>query len=384
MTGRFSAILLLAALPLALSAQTPPKKPQGAAKAAARGRYVSTASLEARVWTLPEGASPLSQAKPVSAKAVFTGRDSVAVYLAPTSSSPQQGRIPVSTIVAVDFDVDLDKAALSKAIAMGEREKAVSILRAAYSPYFPYADLPENNILDGVMELASMMFGCGRSNLRKAAGSEEKEKLARQQLGAAYDVFMVASRAKWSGLSALAELKACRTMLILDKSKSPRVERLLGAMETPRPGDEAYGFYWLLKAELALLAGDDLGQLECSVKSAAFENKDIESFPYALMLCADAYRKTGNHHRARDIYFEVAKLFPGTECAEDAIAALDGVLKSGKTKAAEESTLENAFFGLDEDMNALAGALIEVRRKKEPVFDYDDDSSGEEKHEDRK
>ena len=94
------------------------------------------------------------------------------------------------------------------------------------------------------------------------------------------------------------------------------------------------------------------------------------------MLSADCYEQLGNFYRARDVYFEVAKLFPGTDWAEDAITRLEAVMASGKTSKKEASTAESTFFGLEEDMNALAEALIKERKTPKNTFtkDYEETS----------
>ena len=146
-------------------------------------------------------------------------------------------------------------------------------------------------------------------------------------------------------------------------------------MEEPTPGDDSYGHYWLLKGELADIAGDVTNAMDAAVKSLCFENKDVETFPDALMLSASCYERLDNAYRARDVYFEVAKLFPGTDWAEDALVRLEAILGSGKTAKKEAATAESTFFGLEEDMNALAEALVKERKeaKRKPVPDGEDE-----------
>ena len=162
----------------------------------------------------------------------------------------------------------------------------------------------------------------------------------------------------------------------IDAEKAKTATRRIEEMEEPTPGDDSYGHYWLLKGEIAHLGGDVTNAMDAAVKSLCFENKDVETFPDALMLSADCYEQLGNFYRARDVYFEVAKLFPGTDWAEDAITRLEAVMASGKTSKKEASTAESTFFGLEEDMNALAEALIKERKTPKNTFtkDYEETS----------
>lgn len=337
-------------------------------------KYTATPPLPARVWRVPEGTVDLDAVKPSSSRVVLVGREGGALRTSPEQGEVIPGRIPVATVVAVDFDVDYDRFEVSKAMAKGEWGKAVGILRKAYTPFFPYLDVPENNVLEGSMDLGVTMFKCARATMRTAASDEERAQ-ALQQYAAAEGVFNACAKAKWSDLGTLALLRACHCMVLIDAEKARRAGRVVDALDEPSPGDETYGYYWLLKAELARIAGNVTNELDAAVKSLAFENKDVETFPDALMLSADCYQKLGNPYRARDVYFEVAKLFPGTDWATDARDRLSAIMESGVTREAEDTTAESTFFGLEEDMNALADALIDKTRKAGTIFDYDEEEA---------
>ena len=63
-------------------------------------------------------------------------------------------------------------------------------------------------------------------------------------------------------------------------------------------------------------------------------------------------------YRARDVYYELARLFPGTEWQDLATARLRHIMAAGTTTEKEETSIANVFFGLDEDMNAKARELL--------------------------
>ncbi len=334
--------------------------------------------IKARLWCVPADAPDPSTAKRKAVDVTILGRDRTNLLLAPDPNGQHSGRIPASTVAAVDFALDYDRFEVTRAMARNDWPKAIRILSGVYSPLYPYLDLPENNATEGAIDLATTMMKFARRTKRNAKTDEERA-LAVQQYEAAYKVFQACSKAEWSSYGALGTLKGCRCLLAIDAEKAKTARRRVEDMEEPAPGDDAYGHYWLLKAEIAHLAGDVTNAMDAAVKSLCFENKDVETFPDALMLSADCYERLGNAYRARDVYFEVAKLFPGTDWADDAIGRLEAVLASGKTRKKEAATAESTFFGLEEDMNALAEALVKERKAPKNVFakDYEEETDND-------
>lgn len=370
-SGAIAAILLV---PLIVSAQVQ-RAAHGAARPAAGAKYQATQPLQARLWLYPEGTAPDDpETRPKSKKGTVVGRDGANVYLAPEQDAVAPQKISISRIAGIDFEIDYDRFAVSKAMAGSEWGKAVPILRKAYTPFFPCLDLPGNNVLEGAYDLGVTMFKSARNAMRGAATADERN-LATRQYEAAQDVFTACSKAKWSDYGMLAQLRACHCMILIDSDKARRAARLVAAIEEPQPSDYTYGYYWLLKAELAKLFGQTAAELDAAVKSLSHENKDIETFPDALTLSAECYAKMGNWHRARDVYFEVAKLFPGTDWSADALKRLEAIMASGKTAEKETASAESTFFGLEEDMDALANALVKDSRSERKIFDYDEEEA---------
>ncbi|MBQ7721929.1 MAG: hypothetical protein IJT64_03360 [Kiritimatiellae bacterium] len=320
-----------------------------------------TAPVKARLWCIPEDAKDPEVARRKAYDVTIVGRDRAGLALAPDASGSMPSRIPFSRITAVDFDMDYDRFEVTKAMAKNDWAKAIRILSSVYSPLYPYLDLPENNGLEGAMDLGTTMMKFAMRT-RRAAKTDAERTTASQQFDAAYKVFQACAKAEWSDLGALATLKGCRCMIAIDTDMAKTAARRIAAMDEPTPGDLAYGHYWLMKAELARLAGVTTNALDAAIKSLCFENKDVETFPDALMISAECYENLGEPYRARDVYFEVAKLFPGTDWADDAVARLEVILKTRKTEKREAATAESTFFGLEEDMNALSEALIKERK----------------------
>ncbi len=346
-----------------------------AAPVATTGKVTQSQPIKVRLWCIPPDAPDPATAKRKAVDGTLVGRDRTHLILAPDADGNTGGRIPAATVAAVDFALDYDRFEVTRAMAKNDWPKAIKILTGAYSPTYIYLDLPENNAIEGAMDLATTMMKFARRTKRNAKTDAERA-LAVQQYEAAYKVFQACSKAEWSSYGAVGMLKGCRCLLAIDAEKAKTAKRRIDDMEEPTPGDDSYGHYWLLKGEIAHLGGDITNAMDAAVKSLCFENKDVETFPDALMLSADCYERLGNFYRARDVYFEVAKLFPETDWAEDALTRLEAVMASGKTSKKEAATAESTFFGLEEDMNALAEALIKERRTPKNTFtkDYEESS----------
>ena len=343
--------------------------------AATVGKVTPSPPVKARLWCIPADAPDPATAKRKAVDVTLVGRDRANLVTAPDESGQRGGRIPTATIAAVDFALEYDRFEVTRAMAKNDWPKAIRILREVYEPTDLYLDLPENNAAEGALDLGTTMMKFARRTARGAKDADERAK-ASQQYDAAYRVFQACSKAEWSSVGALGILKGCRCLLAVDAEKAKTARRRVEEMEEPTPGDDSYGHYWLLKAELAPLGGDVTNAMDAAVKSVCFENKDVETFPDALMLTADCYERLGNFYRARDVYFEVAKLFPETDWSADALVRLEAILASGKTQKKEAATAESTFFGLEEDMNALAEALVKERKTAKNTFakEYEEDT----------
>ncbi|MBL7077631.1 MAG: hypothetical protein ISS31_09170 [Kiritimatiellae bacterium] len=99
--------------------------------------------------------------------------------------------------------------------------------------------------------------------------------------------------------------------------------------------------------------------LEGAVRAVCFANKDIDVFPDALLMSGRCYEKLESYHRARDVYYEAGRLFPGTPAGKAARTHLKEIRDAGHTKGEEPDSLVNVFFGVKEDMNSLADKLLD-------------------------
>jgi hypothetical protein len=88
-----------------------------------------------------------------------------------------------------------------------------------------------------------------------------------------------------------------------------------------------------------------------AIKSSAFDNKDLDSFPEALLLSGRCYEEILDYHRARDIYYEVAKLFRKTSWGDTACNKLKFIVDKKFLDKKEKTEIEKVFFDTDENLD---------------------------------
>ncbi len=341
-----AAVLLLTPPPFAPAQEAAPRG--GPAASALRG-IRATPPLTARLW--------LADRKDRDAALVGVADDRIACA-DPARPAPVQEVIEKAVIQRAAFELTLDQGALAEAERTRDWVSVYRLLNATLAPALPYLDLPDNNAAEPVWRLGGVMLRIADLTLRADASADARARVL-QQYSAAQELFGHLGRAAWSPLGELARIR--EVQCLLKRGETGLAREALDAIREPLPGDSAYGFYWLARGELAEQAGDTNAALDAAVLSLAFESKDIETFPEALLLSGRSYEALGEAHRARDVFFEVASLFPGTDWADDAARDLGRVLASGRTATPEEVSVEGAFFGYRENLEELARALLKNR-----------------------
>jgi len=253
------------------------------------------------------------------------------------------------------FLVKIEYRKLTQATRAQNWKRAIALLSPAITPLLPYLDLKNNNGADTALEFGDYMLRASDLDSLEARSTAEKAKVV-GQFKKAYLVLRYVSRATWCPAGQIASLKSVKCLLALGKPKAAGT--LFGRTEEPAPGDRAYGLYWLVKAEMDAEKSDFRSAMNGAVKSLSFENKDIDTFPDALMLSARCYEELQQWHRARDVYFEVAKIFPKTDWSRAARKRLTFIMAKGLTKTVEKAAIESVFFGLKEDMNKNVKELL--------------------------
>ena len=318
-----------------------------------KGRRFTVAKrpVKARLWTDDDK---------ILATVLLGRADAEVVYAKADSPAKLEGVLPLSKIRRAAFEVAPDAEALVKARRERDDPALCRVLAAAYAPTYPFLDLPANNAVEPVATLASTMMQVAAKTLRTADTDEARDRAMRQYESAGEVLSALAESRNWSPEGQIAVVKFCQCLLARGKVKTAAYH--LDEMPEPMPGDPAYGHYWLARGLLAEQRGDTREALRCAILSVDFDSKNGESFPAALLLSARSYEELEEWYRARDIYFEVAELFQNTDWGDDACDRLRFILDNGKTSLREtDQAIENAFFGVTEDINKLARDFLNKR-----------------------
>ena len=311
-----------------------------------KGKHFTAAKrpVKARLWTDDDK---------ILATVLLGRADGDVVYAKADSPGKLEGVLPLAKIRRAAFEAAPDLDALVKARRERDDPAMCRVLAAAYGATYPFLDLPGNNAVEPVATLATTMMQVAAKTRREADNDEARARALRQYESASDVLTSLAEARNWSPEGQVAGIKLCQCLLA--RGKAEDAAKRLDEIPEPMAGDAAYGPYWLTRGLLAERGGDTCEALRCAVLSVDFDNKNGESFPAALLLSARSYGTLGEWYRARDVYFEVARLFPNTDAGDDACAALRSILDGGKTAEPEaDQAVENAFFGVTEDINKLA------------------------------
>jgi len=292
-------------------------------------------------------------------RVTLIGRDGDILLAQEARSVSRLTRIHKDQIIQCEFYLNYNTPAVANAIRAQDWATAVRILAPVVRLTLPYLDLAENDGLELAMDLGMYMVASADRELRVATHNDASRERAHDQYDAAFKLFTEAGKADWSPFGQVAILKGCRTLIA--QGQTNQASEIVGTIDELFPGDAAYGHYWLAQAELLDHAEKTADALDAVVKSVVFADKDVETFPSALLLSAKCYSKLELFHRARDIYYEVAVLFIGTDWAIEAEIELATIMDGKKTIEEEKSPIENVFFNVSDDMNKLSEELLEKR-----------------------
>lgn len=329
---------------------------------ATAGSVERTAPLEARLRA-GDQSRVVTLIGRVPGKIVFTDADTAAGL---------QRQIDVAQVEEAVFRFTLDDLELMKAVRRRRWERAYSLIVAAIQPTLPYLDLPHNNAAQLALDAGDYMMRAADLHARRR-GEEGAQEAAEERYQLAYTLLRYAGRAGWYSGGMIADIKRMKCLLQLGKPRTAR--HYFENIEPPFPGDAAYGLYWLVKAELEIEREAFREAMDAAVKSLCFENKNVDTFPDALLVSARCYEELQQWHRARDVYFEVAKIFPRTDWQDAAVTRLRFIMDRGLTGEEETLPIENVFFGLKEDMNLRVREFLDglAVASDEPTDLYDEE-----------
>lgn len=260
--------------------------------------------------------------------------------------------LPIRDIARTFFKVDYDTEAYNKAVKARQWVSAAQIIGTPVLDVLPYLDLPANNAVEPAEEACKALLNSGGVLLDDPGTN----RLRRVRFQTASGIYRAIATATWSPFARPAAPKAVLCLAMAGDLEKARSE--LDLLRVPEPDDPEYGWYWFTEAWLRYRAGAFRDALNATVRSIVFQNKDVLTFPDALLISGRCYEEVLEFHRARDVYYEVARLFPGTPWDQSARRRLAFILEKGLTKDKENTAIETVFFGLQADINAQAAALL--------------------------
>lgn len=284
----------------------------------------------------------------------LVGRDKDVLFYRPRGGPEGASlTLKVESISDGEFVMHFDSESANKALMSERWSEAATILVPVATPLLPYLDINDNNAVGLVMQAGLCLMKAARTMPATNEAAQAKVTAVYQR---AYSIFKPVSRAAWSPDAELGALRAVQCLAAI--GETDRALKELNVIRDPSPGDESYGLYWLAKAQIMYSKGETKAAMNAAVKSVAFDNKNIEAFPDALFLTGRCYEDLLEWYRARDVYYEIARLFPSTSHAGVAKDKLKYLMDKGLVKEKEKSAVEAVFFGLDEDVNAKVTALL--------------------------
>ena len=156
------------------------------------------------------------------------------------------------------------------------------------------------------------------------------------------------------------------------RKNSEEAQKELEASRNPEPGDAAYGLYWLATAHLHLASGEYEQAVEDVIQSLAFETKDMDTFPEALLLTARCDEEMLGVVTGPGTYTMKWGVFlVGFYSRSFATNRLDYIMAQGLTKSGEVARIENVFFGSDEDLNVKSAKPSSALKENK---EYKDDT----------
>ena len=287
--------------------------------------------------------------------------------------------ISADAVEEAHFDIQVDRIAVRDALRRGDWARAAAVLLTPCAKTLPFLSLPGNDAVEPVHAAGIYLMRAGESALT------EEERVT--QYRRARVLFTRLVEARWHFYGEVAALRAIQCTVELDELEEARLA--IAKLREPKVGDGAHGLYWLVQGQLAA-AGED-AVLACNAfsKTVTFDSKDPAVFAEALYGFARAHetlyrealaippddetaaakRRQGFNEvfRARDLYFECARLFPNRPSGQRALSDLRRLMDSGALDAKEQKDVSKVFFGMEEDMNATVAEFLAEREP--PVED---------------
>jgi tetratricopeptide (TPR) repeat protein len=278
-------------------------------------------------------------------------------FRVPNAPAGALSAIRFDTVQAAEFKGEVDAYSVFEATRARRWKDAADLILARITPCLPFLDLPKNNAAAAASEAGLYLYrAAGAARAADGALTPAAKALYEQST----QVFGMVAEAEWYNGRDQAKLRAalCQTA----SGRLDEADKWLKSARLPDPGDGDYGLHAFAQAALLLAGGKTLEACNAAARSTAFENKDPQVFPDALLLEAHCYEELMDYYRARDIYFEVARLFGATEWGEQALARLTFIMDNKLTEEKEKTNIAKVFFGSEEDMNVVVTDFLKTKK----------------------
>ena len=281
-------------------------------------------------------------------------------YSPPNVPEGVYASIPLAGIQQVRLEFTMPEEGVNRALAARRWRDAAYLMLKALEPTLPYVDLPGNDAAEALATACSHLMRAGDA-VRRLATPESKQQAESLYARVVYYSDRL-QRAAWFYGAESARLRAAQALIALGRLDA--ADQRLEDAAIPEPGDGDFGLYWLTRASLAKVRGEEREALDGAARSLAFDNKNPDTFGPALIFYAQCCETIQDWHRARDVYFEIARLFRGTDLGDLAQERLAFIMKEGLTSEKEAANLAKLFFGSEEDMDALARNWLDQLAKE--------------------
>ncbi|MCF7855730.1 MAG: hypothetical protein K9N51_13095 [Candidatus Pacebacteria bacterium] len=296
---------------------------------------------------------------------VLLGRSEEDKVIFAYASAPNvRSRIEPENLELLDVEYEYNRSAVLKALREQNWLSAALTLLPAIKPSLQFLDIPGNELTPLAFETA--IYFMRAANTKAILADTDAARAGSKEYEFASDIFRQVGKAHWYLNAPEAEVLAvyCLTKL----SKFETATTALEAIAIPGENEPAYGLYFLTQAEIRYANSEFREALRALSQSLMFETKNINSFPNALLLSGKCYEKIGNWHRARDVYFETARLFQNTYWAKHANDRLVVIMNQGLTAEEEAADVDKVFFDVNEDMNEAVrthlNSLVEKQKEE--------------------
>lgn len=251
-------------------------------------------------------------------------------------------------IEAARLDLEFDREAMERAAAQGNWLEAARAMFPAVLPVLPFLVLPDSEPPRLARQAAVYLMRAGvvqRGGYIPDPGDSpaEREYLAAHRI---LEALLQSPHASYHDEAGWRTV----TCLIMT-GRIDEAEEAMTQLSVPPPGDRGYAHSALARSQMHRLRGDVQRAMDHAIQALAFDTKDIDTFPEALFLAAQCYQDLGEWYRARDTYFEVARLFRRTDWFAPALEELRTIMADGHTAEDEPHELHRVFFGTTEDVN---------------------------------